>query len=386
MTKRLIFKYPECNRNGCQQNRLQASDLPPFVRTAYSREYREKGMKNCTLCKKQPAADHIGFCVDCIRSMSSPGHLTALHAPLRIKAGLPVVPPKTEDGAGCRLCANECMLGRGETGFCGLRMNREGKLSTLFRPGRSLAHAYLDPLPTNCCAAWFCRGSGERGYNLAVFFYGCSFNCLFCQNSSHKMVRTAREVTEDELVARALHPDVRCICFFGGSPEPQLPFALIVAQRIADESNGKKHVCWEWNGSANPHLVEKAANLSMVTGGIVKFDLKAFHPNVQLALCGISNARVLENFRKVADITGDTDVLTATTLLVPWYIDTEEVEQLARFIAGIDPDISYSLLIFHPDYALTDLPITPKKQVEECFFAVRQHLTRVHIGNFHLLQ
>jgi pyruvate formate lyase activating enzyme len=180
------------------------------------------------------------------------------------------------------------------------------------------------------------------------------------------MVRTAREVTEDELVARALHPDVRCICFFGGSPEPQLPFALIVAQRIADESNGKKHVCWEWNGSANPHLVEKAANLSMVTGGIVKFDLKAFHPNVQLALCGNSNARVLENFRKVAEIT--------------------EVEQLARFIAGIDPDISYSLLIFHPDYALTDLPITPKKQVEECFFAVRQHLTRVHIGNFHLLQ
>jgi hypothetical protein len=43
-----------------------------------------------------------------------------------------------------------------------------------------------DPLPTNCCSAWFCTGSHEPGYNLGVFFYGCSFDCLFCQNWTHR--------------------------------------------------------------------------------------------------------------------------------------------------------------------------------------------------------
>jgi pyruvate formate lyase activating enzyme len=87
----------------------------------------------------------------------------------------------------------------------------------------------------------------------------------------------------------------------------------------------------------------------------------------------------------VANITKGTDTLTATTLLVPYYIDAQEVDAIARFIAGIDNDIPYSLLVFHPDYLLTDLPITSRQQVEECVTVARKHLTRVHVGNVHLL-
>jgi pyruvate formate lyase activating enzyme len=43
-------------------------------------------------------------------------------------------------------------------------------------------------------------------------------------------------MTEDELVKKALEPTVRCVCFFGGTPEPQLPFALRAARRIARRS------------------------------------------------------------------------------------------------------------------------------------------------------
>jgi pyruvate formate lyase activating enzyme len=146
------------------------------------------------------------------------------------------------------------------------------------------------------------------------------------------------------------------------------------------------HVCWEWNGSGNPRLVEKAAQLSMKTGGIVKFDLKAFHPNLHLALCGTDNQRTLENFSRVAKLTQGTDTLTATTLLVPYYIDAREVEAIAGFIASIDDTIPYSLLVFHPDYLLRDLPITPRAQAEESLAAARKHLKRVHVGNLHLLR
>ena len=339
----------------------------------------------CTRCGKNPAAGRIVTCASCLRSTDCADSLVLLHATVRESCGLPRTPPRTPGGRQCRLCANECLMGDGDSGFCGLRRNRNGTVKPLVPPGSALAHAYLDPLPTNCCAAWFCPGSDEPGYNLAIFLYGCNFDCLFCQNASHKMIHTAPELTEDELVSRACDRRVRCICFFGGSPEPQFPFALRVARRILSECGRSTHICWEWNGAGNPRLTEVAARLSMETGGTVKFDLKAFHPNLHRALCGTGNERTLKNFRRVAEITDGTDTLTATTLLVPYYIDAGEVGAIAGFIASIDDDIPYSLLVFHPDYQLRDLPITPRSQVEECVAAARQHLNRVHVGNMHLL-
>jgi pyruvate formate lyase activating enzyme len=338
----------------------------------------------CTACGKNPAALHIGMCLSCVRS--SEGDFARLHVPVRESCGLPASPPRTSGGRQCRLCANECLMGDGESGFCGLRANHAGMVMPLAPPQTALAYAYLDPLPTNCCAAWFCPGSEEPGYNLAVFLYGCSFNCLFCQNASHKMVRTAPELTEDGLVRRACESSVRCICFFGGSPEPQFPFALRVARRVIRECGRLIHICWEWNGAGNPRLAELASRLSMESGGTVKFDLKAFDPNLHRALCGTGNTRTLDNFRRVAEITQGTDTLTATTLLVPSYLDAVEVGKIARFIASIDDDIPYSLLVFHPDYMLNDLPVTPRAQVEACVEAARQHLNRVNVGNMHLLR
>lgn len=341
-------------------------------------------MISCTTCGKNPAARHIGMCVSCIRSRERDS-FALLHAPVREACGLQTTPPQTPGGRRCRLCANECSMGEGEYGFCGLRRNLAGTITPLAPHRMALAYAYLDPLPTNCCAAWFCPGSGEPGYNLAVFFYGCNFNCLFCQNASHKMIRTAPELTEDELVSRACASSVRCICFFGGSPEPQFPFALRVARRVLRECGRSKHICWEWNGAGNSRLVEIAARMSMETGGTVKFDLKAFNPNLHRALCRAGNERTLNNFSRVAEITQGTDTLTATTLLVPYYLDAEEIGAIARFIASIDDDIPYSLLVFHPDYMLNDLPVTLRSQAEECVAAARQHLNRVHVGNMHLL-
>lgn len=340
----------------------------------------------CTNCTRNPAAEQIGICAACIRTMQNTDKLISLHASARTLYGLPGTRPQTLEGKQCRLCAHECSMGEGQSGYCGLRTVRGGCLRTLVPNRSALVHVYLDPLPTNCCAAWFCPGSHEPGCNLAVFFYGCNFDCLFCQNASHKQVLTAPVLTDEELFARAGAGGVRCLCFFGGSPEPQFPFALRLARRIASGNCGSMHVCWEWNGSGNPRLVEKAAQLSMKTGGIVKFDLKAFHPNLHLALCGTDNQRTLENFSRVAKLTQGTDTLTATTLLVPYYIDAREVEAIAGFIASIDDTIPYSLLVFHPDYLLRDLPITPRAQAEESLAAARKHLKRVHVGNLHLLR
>ncbi len=274
---------------------------------------------------------------------------------------------------------------RGEPGYCGIRINRDDTVVSRAGSENLLVHTYLDALPTNCCAAWFCRGSHESGYSLAVFLYGCSFDCLYCQNAEHKAVRSAPVMAVDDLVQEALHSCVRCICFFGGSPEPQFPSVLEAARRILKESGGRKHICWEWNGSGNTQLVLRAAELSMRSGGTIKFDLKAFDSNIHHTLCGVANTQTRVNFKAVAENFPGSDLLTATTLLVPEYVDEQEVSATASFIAELDPGIPYSLLVFHPDFYLDDLPITPRKQVFSCYDAAEQYLKRVHIGNRALL-
>jgi len=325
------------------------------------------------------------MCPDCLRSLPEGAVSLSVHEASRKKLRLPERPPRNPSGAGCRLCANECRPGSDERGYCGLRKNEAGRIKPVMPKNTALLHVYLDPLPTNCCAAWFCEGSKERGYNLAVFFYGCSFDCLFCQNHSHKRLEEAPWLTEEKVVAAALEPEVRCVCFFGGSPEPQFPFALRLGQKILERSDGQKHICWEWNGSGHPGLVKKAAELSARSGGTVKFDLKAHHPNISLALCGVGNRRTLENFSLLAGLFPQKDLLTATTLLVPDYIDRQEIGQIARFISRLNNEIPYSLLVFHPDYLMTDLPVTPRRQVDECFDEASRSLLRVNVRNLHLL-
>ena len=82
----------------------------------------------------------------------------------------------------------------------------------------------------------------------------------------------------------------------------------------------------------------------------------------------------------------DLPLLAATTLLVPGYVDTLEVEGIAVFLKNLDKTIPYSLLVFHPDFAMSDLPVTPRRQVEDCLAAAKKHLTNVNVGNIQNLE
>jgi pyruvate formate lyase activating enzyme len=73
-------------------------------------------------------------------------------------------------------------------------------------------------------------------------------------------------------------------------------------------------------------------------------------------------------------------------LLIPGYIDEEEIRNIARFIASIDPEIPYSLLAFYPNYMLTDLPPTSRSHANRCIKVAKEEgLRNVHLGNSWLL-
>ena len=349
-------------------------------------------LKRCAICGASSPliASTLGACVECIRERPEavlPG-LREIQAQTRREFDLPTEPPHDPNGVRCPLCVNECSIPDGEMGFCGLRTNRDGKLVHLAGTAKKgILHWYFDPLPTNCVAAWVCDGRDQYGYkNLAVFYGACSFNCLFCQNWHYRQMRPeGRGMSAQELADKA---DARtfCVCYFGGDPTPQMPHALVASRLLAKRG---VRVCWETNGTMAPRILDQAVKLSLETGGCVKFDLKAHDENLHLALTGVTNRRTLENFARAASYIPqrpDPPLVIASTLLVPGYVDAQEVGRIARFIASLDPTIPYSLLGFHPHFYLHDLPRTSVRHAEEAERAAREAgLVNVHLGNRHLL-
>lgn len=361
-------------------------------------------MRRCRICGREVSVSKIlGICADCIRSSEEAlPYIIESHQNARLPYDLPIMPPR-EKGISCNLCSNKCRISEGKRGYCGLRWNKNGKFHSEVSGNRALLYSYLDPHITNCCAAWFCpatgrgyprysyRKSGELGYyNYAVFFYGCNFSCLFCQNYSHKNLENSQLVDISDFTHKIKsNGKISCVCYFGGSPEPQLPFVIRASRKILEEADRLVRICMEWNGCGNKNLVKKLAKISLESGGIIKFDLKTFSPTLSLALSGVSNEEAYKNFEMIYhnlyEERKEVPLLTATTLLVPGYVDEKEVEGIARFISDLDRDIPYSLLVFHPQFYMKDLSVTPFSQVKKCLETSKKYLNNVHVGNLHLL-
>ena len=103
----------------------------------------------------------------------------------------------------------------------------------------------------------------------------------------------------------------------------------------------------------------------------------------------MTNKKTLYNFKVLSELVPqrpDPPFLIASTLLVPGYVDEQEVEAIARYISGLNPEIPYSLLGFYPRFYVNDLPATSRSHALRCQEIARKAgLRRVHIGNLHLL-
>jgi pyruvate formate lyase activating enzyme len=325
------------------------------------------------------------------------------HTRTRREFGLPEKIPHAPDGESCNICVNECRIPEHGMGYCGLRSNQGGTIRGVTREQGNLSW-YLDPLPTNCVADWVCAGGTGRGfpeyavkkgpeygyYNLAVFFNACSFNCLYCQNWHYRHETLKSQLTSVESLLSDINEFTTCICYFGGDPAPQLPFAIEVSKRAIEMSDGRiLRICWETNGSMNKSLLDEMIELSLKSGGCIKFDLKAWNENLHIALTGVTNKRTLENFEyagKYIMARKELPLLVASTLLVPGYIDAEEIRNMARFIASVNQDIPYTLLAFYPNFYMKDLPPVSRTEACELMKIAREEgLKNVRIGNLHLL-
>lgn len=366
----------------------------------------------CELCGNEAPeiSAELKVCARCVREKfeDAKPFIEAAHAKIRERYGLPPKAPKDPNGLRCGGCGNDCVIGKGKKGFCGIVENVDGKLVRKFgTPEKGLLSWYYDPLPTNCVPADFCAGSSGAGYpkwcrtpkgdigwyNLSIFIGSCTYSCLFCQNYSFRNLTLEERpvVTVPELVEKA-DESVGCACYFGGDPASQMPFVIASARKMLERATREKRifrVCLETNLSMNLSYLKEFGELSMKSGGGIKADLKCWSSEILYALSGVEHRTAYENFKWLAKQHGkrpEVPFARASTLLVPGYVDDEEIRSIASFIADLDPTIPYSLLAFHPLYFMSDMPYTKREDAQRYLKICKEEgLQKVRIGNPWLL-
>ena len=184
----------------------------------------------------------------------------------------------------CEFCEHRCEVNRmaGEIGRC--RLANDSYVSSVF-----LHHGEESPLVP----------SGT------IFFSGCNFRCVFCQNWSisqewikKKKVVDGALVTPKQLAAYAKHlarEGARNINWVGGSPTPNT-HNILEALRLMDQN-----ICILWN--SNMYMTSKTTNLLIDIMDFWLPDLKYFDDVFAKKMSGIENycAVVTRNIKAAHD-------------------------------------------------------------------------------------
>jgi len=282
--------------------------------------------------------------------------------------------PAGEDRVHCYLCSHHCRIGEGKFGLCGVRQNVKGRLMT-HAYGKVIA-AQVDPIEKKPLYHFL---PGSLAFSVATA--GCNFRCGFCQNwqisqiSKRETPQTmpGREMRPHEIVGEAKANRCRSIAYT--YTEPTIFFEYAHDSALLARKAGISNV-FVTNGYMTPEAL-KAISPYLDACNV---DLKSFRERFYKETCHGSLNPVLDSIRLMKEL----DIwVEVTTLVVPDQNDSEEeLREIARFLAGVDPAIPWHISRFHPDYHFEETGPTPRETLEAAYRIGRQEgLSFVYIGN-----
>lgn len=283
----------------------------------------------------------------------------------------PLVEPLGDGRIRCLACGHRCPIFPGLPGVCKVRFNDNGRLMAPYGYVNAL---HVDPVEKK---PFFHALPGSRALSFGML--GCDLHCDYCQNwLSSQALRDPRAdlyfqpIRAAEIVRQALLSGSRCVVSTYNEP-------LITAEWAVDVfREAKRHglvTGFVSNGNATPEVLAYLRPWL----DLFKVDLKSFRDSTYRKLGGRLEP-VLDSIRRIHE-TGFW--LEVVTLVVPGLNDSrEELDDIARFLASISPDIPWHVTAFHPDYKMTGPPPT---SVEDLMRAVRAGqdagLRYVYAGN-----
>jgi len=108
-------------------------------------------------------------------------------------------------------------------------------------------------------------------------------------------------------------------------------------------------------------------------------DIKAYHDEVHKRLTGCHNDWIL---RLPEEIKRRDFVLEVLSLFIPGWVEEDQIGDIARLIASVDPKIPFTVLAFFPEYQLRNVPSPTLNQMLSAYEAcIKAGLKSVRLGN-----
>ncbi len=211
-----------------------------------------------------------------------------------------------------------------------------------------------------CEVIMFYKVTYNRKFKRAnVHNYGCNFRCRGC---SYKLKNCGQKIKPIglEKIKKALKKlDIERVHFVGGEPttNPKLPGLINFVK-----NNLKVYACLGHTNGSNIVDVDES-NVS----------IKSYTDRLHVDYTGASNTAVLKNFEKVYKM----DIkMKVSSVFIPDYVDNDEIEKIAKFVADIDENIPYHLVGYLP------VPETPWRspgyeEMKKAFRIAKQYLKNV---------
>lgn len=273
----------------------------------------------------------------------------------------------------CDVCFRHCKLREGQTGFCGARSLKGGKIIAS-NYGRITSLA-LDPIEKKPLARFY---PGSK--ILSVGSYGCNLRCPFCQNYS---ISWSEEAMRFSNSADYISPEQLADAAFKYCAEGNIGLAftynepLIGYEYIRDTAKlshemGMKNVIVT-NGTAELSVLEELAPFI----NAMNIDLKGFTENYYSKVVG-GDLKIVKDFITAAVKVCHVEV---TTLIIPCENDTpEEMRALSGWLSELG-EIPLHISRFFPRFKMTDRKATDVNQVYSLADIARERLKYVYTGN-----
>jgi len=245
----------------------------------------------------------------------------------------------------CELCEWKCGVNRleGELGICGVGLPE-------------VAYSNLAEV--------------LRSYSVTML--GCCFKCIYC--NAYRLSQYPRsgwfyrgyiepDMLAEEAVRRinsqeGIAMGVDKISFTGGEPTIHLPYI----SKVVEEAR-KKIPClgagFATNGFASLETLQQIIDLC----SYITFEIKAFNDDTHRAITGAPVEPVLRNAEYLIR-RGKKKIRAFRTIVIPG-INDKEIEEIAGYLASLDPSVPLRIIPFRPNYILYYHPGPTKKRMDE---------------------
>ena len=270
----------------------------------------------------------------------------------------------------CPVCPHHCLLAEGQTGRCLARKRENGKIVSISYG--KLTSLMPDPIEKKPLRRFY---PGSR--ILSAGSFGCNLSCPFCQNHEISMAGPwqvpYRELSPARLADLAYkYREYGNIGVAFTYNEPLIGYEFVLDTARLVHERGMKNVL-----VTNGYAEDSALTELLPWIDAMNIDLKGFTESYYRRLGGD-----LQTVKQFIERAARSCHVELTTLIVPGENDSEdEMEEEARWIASVNPEIALHVTRFFPRYQMKDKKATDVRSVYRLKQIAERFLTYVYTGN-----